>query len=373
MELRKLHRNFCFLIKLTSKFCGSRLWLEVSTAEAELLRDIFRDTRETDPIQPHRCWHRRGWRTWASDLGAYFRATASGTSAASHRYTPSNSTQSSSTTASASSPGTTNTTQSSTTGQNNSQQGNLISSQLSTTVTPASANPASEMWVLFGVQGPRQPLTMEHIVIDAATNDDIFYRELRKNYRLHRGKLLFWFSFWRFQYCEVVKFKRLASEWVIRDRKDLPTDKEYVYTPRPPTATNPPISLHEFQVRLNACEASCPWRWFVLHECIPQLDTCTSIICFPKTRHKALTTSSPVQPTDVAWGLEAKHRISAAYVFIYHVLIVAGPFAVFGWWMSVHTGDQQNAGVPIIIVLSLLSLFWSTNGILTQGKEGKRL
>lgn len=173
-----------------------------------------------------------------------------------------------------------------------------------------------------------------------------------------------------------LQFKRLAPRWVIRDRKDLPSGVEYEYDPRPPRATNPPIPRHEFEMHLNACDQPCRWSWFYFHECMPQLNTSSSITSIPKKhdRFNITAASSSNSPTDAfAWGLEARHSISALYLVIYHVLIVAGPFAFWAWWMTEYPGDLQNASVPVTVVLGLLSLFWSINGILTQGREANRL
>ena len=62
-------------------------------------------------------------------------------------------------------------------------------------------------------------------------------------------------------------------------------------------------------------------------------------------------------------------EISAAYVAFYHLLILALPFGFWGWWQATHPGDLQNASVPVTVVLTMLSLFWGTNGILTQGRK----
>jgi hypothetical protein len=73
--------------------------------------------------------------------------------------------------------------------------------------------------------------------------------------------------------------------------------------------------------------------------------------------------SSPI------WGLEAVFAVSFAYVFTYHFVMVAGPFAFFAWWLKVHPDDLQNASIPLAIVLGALSLFWSGAGILTSNNE----
>ncbi|KAH7349239.1 hypothetical protein BKA66DRAFT_476761 [Pyrenochaeta sp. MPI-SDFR-AT-0127] len=169
-----------------------------------------------------------------------------------------------------------------------------------------------------------------------------------------------------FQLLPCSEFKRIAPKWIIIDRKDLPNDPEYpeyVYDPRPPNATNSPISRHEFSMHLNACEHPC--RWSFLLECVPQLDTLSAIAGIPKKRNTFDTTST--NPMDVyAWGLEAKHLILAAYVVIYHFVIFLLPFGFLGWWISKHPDNLQGASVPVTVILGLLSLFWISSGILTQ-------
>jgi hypothetical protein len=59
--------------------------------------------------------------------------------------------------------------------------------------------------ILFGVKGPNPALKLAQIEIRDTTNDSNFYDELKKHYRLNRGRFRYWFSFWRLGYCEVVK------------------------------------------------------------------------------------------------------------------------------------------------------------------------
>jgi hypothetical protein len=166
------------------------------------------------------------------------------------------------------------------------------------------------------------------------------------------------------------QFKRIAPQWVIKDRKDLPVQAEYVYAPRPPIAENPPIPQHEFEMHLNACAQPC--RWFApLHHCMPELSTTSTIQRIPKKDEiHAFDNPSHEDKYVYAWGLEAKHVVSALYVVIYHLLIFLVPFSFWGWWLSRHPDDIQGASVPVIAVFGMLSLFWSTNGILTEGRHG---
>jgi hypothetical protein len=66
---------------------------------------------------------------------------------------------------------------------------------------------SSDPRILFGVKGPNPAFKLEQIEIKNTTNDSNFYDELRKHYRLNRGKFRYWFSFWRLGYCEVVKVR----------------------------------------------------------------------------------------------------------------------------------------------------------------------
>jgi hypothetical protein len=64
---------------------------------------------------------------------------------------------------------------------------------------------SSNLRILFGVKGPNPALKLAQIEINDTTNDSKFYDQLRKHYRLNRGKFRYWFSFWRLGNCEVVK------------------------------------------------------------------------------------------------------------------------------------------------------------------------
>jgi hypothetical protein len=67
---------------------------------------------------------------------------------------------------------------------------------------------SNNLRILFGVKGPNPALKLEQIEINDTTNDSKFYDELRKHYRLNRGRIRYWFSFWRLGCCEVVKARQ---------------------------------------------------------------------------------------------------------------------------------------------------------------------
>ncbi|PKY03849.1 hypothetical protein P168DRAFT_170710 [Aspergillus campestris IBT 28561] len=219
-------------------------------------------------------------------------------------------------------------------------------------------------WILFGVQGAGKFLKSAQVLVNDHSTDHSVFQDLRKCYRAKRGRIRLWFSIWRLEFCEVVKFSRLPLE-LVRQYSDLPTDEVYLYNPRAgaPDVTNPPVPAHPFDNLFYACPVPCTWH--NLHSCRPALSGAEFMqriprrtICFERDQE------SPV------WGLEAKFAVSALCITIYHCIMLAGPFAFFAWWLRHHPGDLQNASVPATIALGALSLFWSIAGILTShGKD----
>lgn len=139
---------------------------------------------------------------------------------------------------------------------------------------------------------------------------------------------------------------------MVREYRGLQTDNSYKYSPRPGDigARNPPISPHLFQALFYTCCSPCNWQ--IPHDCMlpPGGDKYLKRIprrnrCFEKDA------TSPI------WGLEAVFAVSFAYVFVYHCVMVAGPFAFFWWWLQVHPNDLQNASIPG--ALSLLERCWN--------------
>jgi hypothetical protein len=134
----------------------------------------------------------------------------------------------------------------------------------------------------------------------------------------------------------------------------------YEYSPRPPNAPNPPITPHEFEIALHPCPSGCLLSAF--HDCIEEPingDFCIQRI--PKRKERFPLASYGIE---VAWGIHAEHNISAIYVVLYHVVILAGTFAFWVVWQIGHPDDLQNAAVPMTVVVTLLSLFWSSSGVL---------
>ena len=161
----------------------------------------------------------------------------------------------------------------------------------------------------------------------------------------------------------------MAYDLVFLENPELPTDfHEYIYNPKAPpkgNAENPLISRHKASMFMN-CNDPCRWRLF--HNCVPHLINRRVIDRVPRKKSKfAIRDDNSMEHQ--AWGITVRHEISVAYVVCYHVLILALPFAFWGWWQHNHPDDLQNAAVPITVVAGLLSLFRGANGILTEGRH----
>jgi hypothetical protein len=161
---------------------------------------------DDEPESRHGCIERRNTKAltvWFKDIFLQTPAgPAASKSSASQRYTP---------------PGNTSSTSSSNHFHSNavskpnvsgvsqpSHQQNLTDKQQ----TQSSAmNPAlqDQSWILFAVQGASRILTPCEISVSSNTTDYSVFQELKRCYRMHRGRLRLWFSIWRLEYCQSVK------------------------------------------------------------------------------------------------------------------------------------------------------------------------
>lgn len=159
------------------------------------------------------------------------------------------------------------------------------------------------------------------------------------------------------------QFNRLSVMSMVREYRDLPVQQDYLYSPRAgdSDSKNPPLSPHVFKALYHICPVPCT-RW-IPHDCYSAQAGVFNFVRFPK-RAKCFQKdqSSPV------WGLEAVFAVSSARVLTYHLVLIAGPFAFFGWWIGTHPWDLQNASVPATVAIGALSLLWMISGILTSSE-----
>lgn len=133
----------------------------------------------------------------------------------------------------------------------------------------------------------------------------------------------------------------------------------YEYKPRPPHAEDPPISPHEFELAFSSCASPCVFAAF--HDCVEAPNGDFAIERIPK-RKSALQLGTGT--VEFAWGIQAQYAVSLVNLVVYHFLILAGTFALWAWWQIRHPDDMQNAAVPLTTVTVLLSMFWSSAGLL---------
>ena len=63
---------------------------------------------------------------------------------------------------------------------------------------------------------------------------------------------------------------------------------------------------------------------------------------------------------EIMWGILGVELLSFYMVALYHFLILIPPSVFWFLWLFVfkHRGDLQNASVPFLMALGLISLFW---------------
>lgn len=224
---------------------------------------------------------------------------------------------------------------------------------------------SNDFYVLFAVKGWRRTLELAQIHIPSSIDDEAFFKALLQEYRNRRGFLRYYFSVWQFRHCDFVKFEKFRPGRIIcSKRHDIPEDLIYEYSPRPPNADVPLIKPEEFELALSSCRSSC-FMW-LFHDCIGACQGTEALKRIPKRRGEFALKSGA---REFAWGLEAQHSISFMHMLTYHLIVVSGPFAFWGWWQSGHPWDLQDASIPLAAVCALLSLFWGSSGALRVLRE----
>jgi hypothetical protein len=240
---------------------------------------------------------------------------------------------------------------------NNSSSAPQVSGQ--PTTAPLTAIPDPSLRILFGVQGSRWSLEVEQINITAVLNDPAFFRELKTRYKKHRSWIKRLVSPFRFRFCRFVKLEKFDTGRVLSQGDDLPDhpgfESDYEYTPRP--GINPMISPKTFAVCLKACDMNCKWPWLnPWHDCVSLPCRSYRLGCIPKKRSEF-----DIQSDDaiaVAWGLEADHAISFAFMAVYHLVPLLAAFGFWIYWLIKFPGDWQNAAVPVLTVLAIFAVMW---------------
>jgi hypothetical protein len=156
----------------------------------------------------------------------------------------------------------------------------------------------------------------------------------------------------------IFQFLEFEQHWVSCEGQGLPHNDplhsdDYEYSPRNPLPP-PPISVHEWRLALQRCDSVC-LRSFI-HRCTKPSVERTAIERIPKrkTEWKGKRATDKPQP---AWGLRARHCVSASRVGFY-VILLCLPLMVFWFtWQANHPTDPTTSSTPVMVLIALLTLF----------------
>ena len=196
--------------------------------------------------------------------------------------------------------------------------------------------------------------------------DDQFFSLLRAQYYRLRGFIRRYFSIWHYDHCRFMKFVKYDHEEIDTLEPSMPDphDLQYRYCPKP-VDHMPPISAREFRHRFYACPTDCCQRRRLIPSGLRTFHRCKrpcrrSLAALDRIPKKESSVEQSGDSREVFWGIQAVEEPSFAAICIYHILILLAPLTFWFLWLLYwgHRGDLQNASVPFLTVLTLLSLFW---------------
>lgn len=160
-----------------------------------------------------------------------------------------------------------------------------------------------------------------------------------------------------------LQFEKIGDGEIVHRGSSVPeaSDDNYDYRPKP-VMHQPPVSSHEFYRRFYACYGRCIGSKTPLlrsfHRCRrPCRHSQEAVERIPKKKWRV---EEKGFARDFFWGIFAVEKLSFFMVALYHIIILLPPLAFWFLWLFFwgHSGDLQNASVPFLSALGLLSLFW---------------
>ena len=226
------------------------------------------------------------------------------------------------------------------------------STSQTSTLAPSSQYSCRMLFVLlcvpYGWSGIPE-LKSSVIQIPESQDDDAFFREFQKHYRSLRGFMHSWFDLREFSFCHAARFEKWDLDSLGWFCDEMPPDQDiYEYVPQP--APKPYMGLltrHEW--------------WHRFHRPARTRGVRNAFQKMPKrTRPFQISTDAS---REYVWGLHAHLRLSVKMVLMWTTLILfiitLGGWIFMTQWLSHHSGDLQNAAVPVTLVMmtwGLLSL-----------------
>jgi hypothetical protein len=147
---------------------------------------------------------------------------------------------------------------------------------------------------------------------------------------------------------------------------DLPQSQDYEYCPRPPRvkATDEGIK-HSFAAMVQVCLDTCVLEPLPFGHVCRKLKGKRShyVERIPKRLYEWSNATDDANEPYV-WGIQARYKPCILVFWAIHCLIIGSAFGFWGWWQKNHESDIQGAAVPLTIAIALISLFWSTTGVI---------
>ena len=220
----------------------------------------------------------------------------------------------------------------------------------------------AQLFVFLSVQNG-SGLCLEQMKIVDHT-DDKFFKELRASYLGAKGLFKRIFSIYEYAHCDFFRFEEYDIEEHAPREKGMPPagDLSYQYHR---VEENPPVTTHQFESRFHACHRRCLSAFMGIrnpfHRCrLPCKRKADAVNRVPK-RVRPLDIGVSAQ--EIFWGLKAVERPCFVKVALFHVVPIAPTLIFWFLWLFYygHTSDLQNASVPFLCVVGLITLFWASS------------
>jgi hypothetical protein len=204
---------------------------------------------------------------------------------------------------------------------------------------------------------------LSQIALQQSSTTADFFLALRRDYFRLRGYLAHFFSIWRFHHCDFYLVSPLSYRKSQANKAKIEKWDRHAYAPRHPKNKLPPHNHHDYEISTSALQGIPPpvseeefykrfYRRYTPGHTADLLDR------LPK-KLSMLDVNADNQ--EFCWGIYARERISFRWVFAYNILCILPGVTFFFVWTFIwkNKRDLQDASVPITMVFSLLSLFWS--------------
>jgi hypothetical protein len=187
----------------------------------------------------------------------------------------------------------------------------------------------------------------EEIKVPATWKDDQFFDEFRIKYSALRGFWRIRFHPQQFYCCDFSRFVRIDANRLAWENNELPPENNPSYSfvlipPRTPyrRPLNSDFWLQRYKNRIHTQR--------------------TLSIALPKIPKKQgrfqLSTHNDFEDM---WGLNVVYYTSGPIVCAWCMLAIVTTFWFIPFWLSEHPGDFSNATVPIMLLLSLMTTFYT--------------